>query len=482
MRSIYSPRNVAMMMDLYELTMANGYFLQEQDKKKVAFDVFYRRNPDGAGFAVFAGLEQILDYLENMHFEPEDVAYLRSLNLFDEKFLNYLEEFRFRGDVYAFPEGSVMYAGEPIITIVADLVEAQMIETEILTQVNHQSLIATKANRIVRAAKGRAVSDFGARRAHNNDAAVLGARACYIGGVNGTATVAAGQEFGIPVGGTMAHSWVMFYQDELTAFRRFAEIYPNNCILLVDTYDVLDSGMPHAIQVFREMKEKGVESKFYGIRLDSGDLAYLSREARKMLDEAGFTDAKIVVSNSLDEYTIHSILQQGGCIDSFGVGERMITARSEPVFGAVYKLCAVEENGVMKPRIKISENVEKVTNPGLKKVWRLYNDEGHLIADLIAKPEEKPEEIDRLIDPIKPWKKLPTDGLHFVEVQKCMMKDGKRLFPTEEIKTVRERLRYQLNNEVWQEEQRFENPHRHYLDMTPAYYEMKMKLLEGEEV
>ncbi len=482
MRSMNGPRNVAMMMDLYELTMANGYFLQEQDKKKVAFDVFYRRNPDGAGFAVFAGLEQILEYLDNMHFEPEDVAYLRSLNLFDEKFLKYLEDFRFRGDVYAFPEGSVMYAGEPIITIVADLVEAQMIETEILTQVNHQSLIATKANRIVRAAKGRAVSDFGARRAHNNDAAILGARACYIGGVNGTATVSAGQDFGIPVGGTMAHSWVMFYQDELTAFRRFADIYPNNCILLADTYDVLDSGVPHAIQVFNEMKEKGVKSKFYGIRLDSGDLAYLSRQARKMLDEAGFTDAKIVVSNSLDEYTIHSILQQGGCIDSFGVGERMITARSEPVFGAVYKLCAVEENGVMKPRIKISENVEKVTNPGLKKVWRLYNDEGHLIADLIAKPEEKPEEIDRLIDPIKPWKKLPTDGLHFVEVQKCFMKDGKRLLPAEEIKTVRDRLRYQLNNEVWQEEQRFENPHRHYLDMTPAYYEMKMKLLAGEEV
>ncbi len=482
MGSMYAPRNVAMMMDLYELTMANGYFLQEQDKKKVAFDVFYRKNPDGAGFAVFAGLEQILDYLENMHFEARDVEYLRSLNLFDEKFLKYLEDFRFRGDVYAFPEGSVMYAGEPIITIVADLVEAQMIETEILTQVNHQSLIATKANRIVRAAKGRAVSDFGARRAHNNDAAVLGARACYIGGVNGTATVAAGQEFAIPVGGTMAHSWVMFYQDELTAFRRFAEIYPNNCILLVDTYDVLDSGMPHAIQVFKEMKEKGVESKFYGIRLDSGDLAYLSREARKRLDEAGFPDAKIVVSNSLDEYTIHSILQQVGCIDSFGVGERMITARSEPVFGAVYKLCAVEENGVMKPRIKISENVEKVTNPGLKKVWRLYNDEGQSIADLIGGTEEKPEDIKRLIDPIKPWKKLPVEGLHFVELQKLFMKEGKRLFPREEIKTVRDRLRYQLNNEVWQEEQRFENPHRHYLDMTPAYYEMKMKLLAGEEV
>ena len=482
MRSMNGPRNVAMMMDLYELTMANGYFLQEQSKRKVAFDVFYRRNPDGAGFAVFAGLEQILEYLENMHFSPEDVEYLRSLHLFDEQFLQYLANFRFHGDVYAFPEGTVMYPGEPVITVIADLVEAQMIETELLAQVNHQSLIATKANRIVRSAKGRAVSDFGARRAHNNDAAIYGARACYIGGVNGTATVAAGQDYGIPVGGTMAHSWVMFYQDELTAFRRFAEIYPNNCILLVDTYDVLDSGVPHAIQVFQEMREKGIHSSNYGIRLDSGDLAYLSRQARKMLDEAGFPNAKIVVSNSLDEFTIHSILHQGGCIDSFGVGERMITARSEPVFGAVYKLCAVEENGVMKPRIKISENIEKVTNPGLKKVYRLYNEEGHSIADLLAKPDEKPEDIDFLIDPIKPWKKLPTTGLYFKEIQKLFMREGERLYPAEDIQVVRDRLRAQLEHEVWQEEQRFENPHRHYLDMTRAYYDEKMKLLAGETI
>ena len=480
MRSMNGPRNVAMMMDLYELTMANGYFLQEQSRKRVAFDVFYRRNPDGAGFAVFAGLEQVLEYLENMHFEPEDIEYLRSLKLFDERFLRYLSDFRFRGELYAFPEGTVMYPGEPIVTVVADLVEAQMVETEILAQINHQSLIATKANRIVRMAKGRAVSDFGARRAHNNDAAILGARACYIGGVNGTATVAAGQDFGIPVGGTMAHSWVMFYQDELTAFRRFAEIYPDNCILLADTYDVVKSGVPNAIRVFREMREKGVSSANYGIRLDSGDLAYLSRKARAMLDEAGFPQAKIVVSNSLDEFTIHSILMQGGAIDSFGVGERMITARSEPVFGAVYKLCAVEEDGVMKPRIKISENIEKVTNPGLKKVYRLYDAAGHSIADLLAKPEEKPEEIDRLIDPEKPWKKLSAEGLRFQELQQGFMRDGRRLAPAEDIRTVRERLRAQLDHEVWQEEQRFENPHRHYLDMTPAYYEMKMKLLAGE--
>ena len=480
MRSINDRRNIAMMMDLYELTMANGYFLQEQGSKRVAFDVFYRRNPDEGGFAVFAGLEQILQYLEEMRFEAEDVAYLRSLHLFDEAFLKYLEDFRFRGDVYAFPEGTVMYPNEPILTVVADLVEAQMIETELLTQINHQSLIATKANRIVRAAAGRSVSDFGARRAHNNDAAIYGARACYIGGVNGTATVAAGQDYGIPVGGTMAHSWVMFYRDELTAFRRFAACYPNNCILLVDTYDVLKSGVPNAIKVFDEMKAAGVQSSWYGIRLDSGDLAYLSRESRKMLDEAGFPQAKIVVSNSLDEFTIQSILLQGGCIDSFGVGERMITARSEPVFGAVYKLCAVEEDGRMSPRIKISENIEKVTNPGLKKVYRLYNQEGHSIADLLTTWEESPADVEYLVDPEKPWKKIPVDSLRFKELQQPVMKGGKRLQPAEDIHVIRERLADQLKTEVWKEEQRFRNPHKHYLDMSRTYYDQKMQLLEEE--
>ena len=478
MKSLYDARNISMMMDLYELTMANGYFLQEMGSKKVAFDVFYRRNPDGGGYAVFAGLEQILEYLEGMHFAEEDIEYLRSLNLFDGKFLEYLRGFRFKGDVFAFPEGTVMYPGEPVITVVADLVEAQMIETELLAQINHQSLIATKASRIVRVAQGRGVSDFGARRAHNNDAAIYGARACYIGGVNGTATVSAGQDYGIPVGGTMAHSWVMFYKDELTAFRRFAEIYPDNCILLADTYDVLKSGVPNAIRVFQEMREKGIHSKYYGIRLDSGDLAYLSRKARAMLDEAGFPQAKIVVSNSLDEFTIRSILHQGGCIDSFGVGERMITARSEPVFGAVYKLCAVEEGGKMVPRIKISENIEKVTNPGLKRVFRLYNSAGHSIADLLAKKDEKPEDILEMVDPEKPWKRYPTEGLTLKELQTCVMKDGRRTQEAEDIRTIRDRLRDQLENEVWTEEQRFENPHRHYVDMTPAYYEEKMKLLQ----
>lgn len=479
-KSVYEERNIAMMMDLYELTMANGYFLQENHARKVAFDVFYRRNPDGGGFAIFAGLEQIIQYLEGLHFEKEDIDYLASLNLFDAKFLDYLANFKFTGDVYAFEEGTIMYPGEPVITVVADLVQAQIVETELLAQINHQSLVATKANRIVRAAQGRAVSDFGARRAHNNDAAIYGARACYLGGVNGTATVSAGQYFNIPVGGTMAHSWVMFYKDELTAFRKFAECYPNNAILLVDTYDVLDSGVPNAIKVFEEMKEKGITSKNYGIRLDSGDLAYLSRKARKKLDEAGFTDAKIVVSNSLDEYTIRSIIEQGGKIDSFGVGERMITARSEPVFGAVYKLCAVEEDGVMKPRIKISENIEKVTNPGLKKVYRAYNKEGHSIADVLAKYDENIEEVKYLLDPEKPWKKVPVAHLEFKELQKQMMKNGERLAEPEEMRVLRERVKNQLQNEVWEEEQRFENPHLHYMDMTPAYYNEKMQLLEQE--
>lgn len=480
MKSIYDQRNISMMMDLYELTMANGYFLEEEEKKRVAFDVFYRRNPDGGGFAVFAGLEQVLEYLEGMHFRQQDIDYLRSLGHFDEAFLKYLKNFRFHGDVYAFPEGSVMYPGEPIITVVADLVEAQLIETELLAQINHQSLIATKACRIVRSAEGRSVSDFGARRAHNNDAATYGARACYIGGVGGTATVSAGLNFHIPVGGTMAHSWVMYYKDELDAFRRFARRYPHNCILLVDTYDVLKSGVPHAIQVFKEMREAGIQSKYFGIRLDSGDLAYLSLKARKMLDQAGFPEARIVVSNSLDEYTIRSILNQDGQIDAFGVGERMITARSEPVFGAVYKLCAVEEKGVMEPRIKISENIEKVTNPGIKTVYRLYNEVGHSIADLITKQGEKPENIPYMVDPEKPWKKYSTEGLRFKEMQQLVMEGGRRLLEKEEIGLIRRRLEKQLQDEVWAEEQRFENPHRHYLDMSPAYYEMKMQLLREE--
>ena len=472
--------NHAMMMDLYELTMANGYFLDEEKRgARVAFDVFYRRNPDQAGFAIFAGLEQILDYLANLHFDKEDVDYIRSLGLYDEKFLKYLETFRFHGDVYAFPEGTVIYPNEPVITVVADIVEAQVVETEILALFNHQSLIATKAQRIVRAAQGRAVSDFGARRAHGNDAAVYGARACFIGGVNSTATVLAGQKFCIPVGGTMAHSWVMLYGDELTAFRKFAACYPHNCVLLVDTYDVVGSGVPNAIRVFREMREKGIQSRHFGIRIDSGDLAYLTKKARAMLDEAGFPDAKIVISNSLDEMTILSILSQGGPVDAFGVGERMITAKSEPVFGGVYKLCAVHENGAWDPRIKVSDTVEKTTNPGLKDVYRVYNAEGRAVADLIVKAGESVDMTEpyAFVDPVRPWKKLRFENCTARKLQRQMIADGRRTEPSEPIREIASRVKRQMAAEIWEEEQRFENPHEHYLDMSPAYYEMKMKML-----
>ena len=473
-------RNITMMMDLYELTMSNGYFLQENKDTQVAFDVFFRRNPDGGGFSIFAGLEQIIEYIENMHFGPDDISYLRSLKLFDEGFLQYLSEFRFRGDVYAFPEGTVMYPNEPVITVKAGLVEAQLLETEMLAQINHQSLIATKARRIVKAADGRPVSDFGARRAHNNDAAVYGARAAFIGGVNGTATVSAGQYFNIPVGGTMAHSWVMYYKDELTAFRKFAEIYPDNCILLVDTYDVLGSGIPNAVQVFREMREKGIKSSNFGIRIDSGDLAYLTKHSRRMLDDAGFPDARIVISNSLDEYTISSILRQGGQVNSFGVGERLITSKSEPVFGAVYKLCAVEENGVMEPRIKISETVEKITNPGLKDVYRIFNEQNHAVADLIVMAGE---EVDlskpyHFIDPQMPWKKRSFVNCTARKLQVPVIQGGKRVYPYLTTTQISDYVKSQLSEEIWPEEQRFENPHLHYIDMSPAYYKMKLSLLE----
>ena len=478
--NIYDKRNISMMMDLYELTMANGYFLSENEDTRVAFDVFYRKNPDGGGFSIFAGLEQIVEYLQGMHFDDEDIEYLRGLHQFDEKFLEYLRDFKFTGDLYAYPEGTIMYPGEPVVTVVAPLVQAQLVETEILAQVNHQSLIATKAQRIVRSAGGRAVSDFGARRAHNNDAAIYGARAAFIGGVKGTATVSAGQYFDIPVGGTMAHSFIMFYKDELTAFRKFASIYPDNCILLVDTYDVLKQGVPHAIQVFKEMRDKGIRSTNFGIRIDSGDLGYLTQKSREMLDAAGFTNAKIVISNSLDEYTIRSILDQGGKVDSFGVGERLITSRSEPVFGAVFKLCAVEENGKFEPRIKISDSVEKITNPGIKDVYRIYDKCGHAIADLIT---GHGEEVDmrkpyRFVDPIEPWKVREFTDCSAKSLQQLVMKDGKFERELPSVREIQKYVRDQLDNEIWPEEQRFENPHRHYVDMSPKYYELKMDMLE----
>jgi nicotinate phosphoribosyltransferase len=471
-------RNLTMVMDLYEMTMSNGYFNNGNKDAKVAFDVFYRRNPDDGGFAIFAGLEQVVEYIENLSFSKEDVEYFRSLNLFDEAFLKYLEDFKFKGDVYAFPEGTIMYPNEPVLTVVAPLIDAQLVETAILLQINHQSLIATKTRRIVKAADGRAVSDFGARRAHNMDAAVYGARAAYIGGAVGSATVLAGQLFDMPVSGTMAHSWVMFYEDEFEAFKNYAVNYPDATVLLVDTYDVLESGIPNAIRCAKEVLEP-MGKRLLGIRLDSGDLAYLSKQARKMLDKAGLKDCKVIVSNSLDEYTITSILNQGGKIDSFGVGERLITAKSDPVFGAVYKMAAVEENGKFEPRIKISENVEKITNPGLKKVYRIYDEEGKSVADLLARSEDvvdltKPY---RFVEPERPWKNRFFENFTAKELQVPVIKDGKLVYKLPTLKEIRDYVSEQLDNEVWEEEQRFENPHTHYMDMSPELYEVKMNLL-----
>ena len=436
----FDKRNISMMMDLYEMTMANGYFANQQKTQKVVFDVFYRKNPDQGGYAVFAGLEQVVEYAENLHFDSADIDYFCSLNLFSEEFLQYLKEFRFTGDIYAFPEGTVMYPNELVITVVAPLIDAQLIETAILTQVNHQSLIATKASRIVRVAQGRSVSDFGARR---------------------------------------AHSWVMYFKDEYEAFRRYAEVYPDNVVLLVDTYDVLHSGVPNAIRVAKEVLEP-MNRRLKGVRLDSGDLAYLSKKVRKMLDDAGLEDCKIVVSNSLDEYTITSILNQGGKINSFGVGERLITAKSNPVFGAVYKISAVEENGSFVPRIKVSETVEKITNPGLKQVYRVFGDCGQAVADLITGAEEEVDLTNpyRYVDPEKPWKNRHFENCTAKKLQKLIVKNGRRIAPVQSLKEIRAYVKRQLDTEIWPEEQRFENPHKHYLDMSPAYYEMKMNLLD----
>ncbi|MBP3506644.1 MAG: nicotinate phosphoribosyltransferase [Lachnospiraceae bacterium] len=472
-------RNLTMVMDFYELTMSNGYFLDQDKDTRVAFDVFYRKNPDAGGFAIFTGLEQIVEYVLNLHFDEEDIAYLRSQNLFAEEFLQYLKEFRFTGDIYAFPEGTIMYPNEPCLTVVAPLIDAQLIETAILLQINHQSLISTKTRRIVRAADGRGVSDFGARRAHNMDAAIYGARAAYIGGANSTATVLSGQMFGMPISGTMAHSFVMFYRDEFEAFKKYAETYPDATVLLVDTYDVLRSGIPNAIRVAKEVLEP-MGKRLKGIRIDSGDLAYLTKKTRKMLDKAGLEDCKIIISNSLDEFTISSILSQGGCVDSFGVGERLITAKSEPVFGAVYKIAAVEEGpGKFVPRIKISENVEKITNPGLKKVYRIIDEEGRAIADMIAKSDEVVDMSQpfRYVDPTKPWKNRYFNNCKAIELQKPIIKNGELVYDLPALDEIAAYVKRQLSEEIWEEEQRFEYPHMHYLDMTPDYYEMKMQLL-----
>lgn len=469
--------NYTMLTDFYELTMANGYF--ELGKKDVIayFDMFFRRVPDGGGFAVMAGLEQVVDYLQNLEFTDEDIEYLRSKNCFSEAFLDYLRNFEFECDVWAIPEGMPIFPYEPVITVRGPIIQAQFIETFVLMSINHQSLIATKADRIVRAAAGKTVMEFGSRRAQGTDAAVFGARAAYIGGCAGTACTIAEQLFGIPAMGTMAHSWVQSFDSEYEAFLKFAELYPDNCVLLVDTYDVLKSGIPNAIRVFDEINPSNK-----GIRIDSGDVTYLSNKARKMLDEAGHSDCSIVVSNSLDEYIIRGVVNEGASIDSFGVGERLITAKSHPVFGGVYKLAAIEENGEIIPKIKVSENTEKITNPGYKKVYRLYErDTGKAIADLIALADEEiPEEPFEIFDAEHVWKRKKIENCECRELQVQIFDKGKLVYELPSLQEIQKKCRSEIDL-MWSELRRFENPHKYYVDLSEKLWKLKNGLLNANK-
>ena len=470
-----SKLNLTMLTDFYELTMADGYFETGMAENIAYFDMFFRKVPDGGGFAIMAGLEQTIDYLKNLKFTEEDIEYLRSKNMFCEDFLEYLGNFEFKCDVWAVPEGTPMFPHEPIVTVRGPVMQAQFVETMILLTINHQSLIATKANRIVRAAKGRPVMEFGTRRAHGAEAAIFGARAAYIGGCAGTACTIADRDYGIKALGTMAHSWVQMFPDEYTAFKKYAEIYPQNCTLLVDTYNVLKSGVPAAIRVFKEMKPESM-----GIRIDSGDVTYLTKKARKMLDDAGLQDCKIVVSNSLDEYIIRDVILEGACIDSFGVGERLITAKSEPVYGGVYKLAALETNGELIPKIKISENVEKITNPGFKGLFRLYDKTtGKARGDVITVAGETIPEQDEYVifDPNAVWKKTRVTNYTVRNLQVPIFKEGKCVYESPSIEEIKAYCKEQIDT-LWDETLRFENPQTYYVDLSQKLWDMKNRLLE----
>lgn len=472
-------RNLSMLMDFYELTMSNGYFLNDKNKEIAVFDLFYRNNPDNAAYSIFVGINDVIDYINNLHFDDSDIEYLRKQNIFNEEFLVYLRNFTFKGDIYSFPEGSVVYPHEPLITVVAPLIDCQLIETALLLIVNHETLIATKTNRIVLSAKGRGVSDFGARRAHNADSAIFGAKASYIGGASSTATTLAGKMFDIPVSGTMAHSWIMSFDNEYDAFLAYAKIYPTNCVLLLDTYNVLKSGVKNAIKVAKDyLIPNGYRLK--GIRIDSGDLAYLSKKVREELDNAGLNDCLIVVSNSLDEYKIQSLLLQGAKIDSFGVGENLITAKSNPVFGGVYKLAAIKKDDEFIPKIKMSETVEKITNPAFKDVYRIFDKEDKAIADVLTLHNEKLDIHKRgeIIDPLKTWKTFDFDGCYAKNMRVKVFENGKQIYTPKDIKTIRKELREFINNSLWDEEKRFINPHIHYLDFSKSLYDLKMNLLK----
>ena len=467
--------NYTMLFDFYELTMGNGYFQTGLTDRICYFDVFFRNVPDGGGFAIAAGLEQVIRYIQDLHFDPEDVDFLRTKGLFSEEFLQFLLEFHFTGDIWAVPEGTPIFPREPILTVRAPAIQAQFIETYLLLALNHQSLIATKSNRIVRAAQGRAVSEFGSRRAQGADGALLGARASYIAGCAGTACAMADQMFHTPETGTMAHSSVQMFPDEYTAFKTYCQVYPESATLLVDTYNVLKSGVPNAIRAFKEL---GITSG--GIRIDSGDLTYLSRKARRMLDDAGLPGIKIIASNSLDEYIIRDLLTQGACIDGFGVGERLITSKSEPVFGGVYKLAAIEgEDGTIIPKIKISENPAKVTIPHFKKVYRLFeNATGKAMADYICVHDEQPDFTQplELFDPEATWKRKMVSDFTAVPLLVPIFQKGRLVYRSPDIADIRAYCARQVDN-LWDEVKRFENPHNYYVDLSQKLWDVREELL-----
>ncbi len=472
-------KNLSMLCDFYEFTMSNGYFKNGFYKRNVYFDVFFRKVPDNGGFAIAAGLEQVISYIKNLHFSEEDISYLRTKGIFDEQFLEYLRNFKFHGDIYAVPEGTPVFPNEPVMTVRAPAIEAQMIETFVLLSINHQTLIATKANRIVRAAQGRAVLEFGSRRAQGASGAVDGARAAYIGGCAGTACTLTDELYGVPAGGTMAHSWIQMFDSEYDAFKTYCELYPDNPTLLVDTYNTLKSGVPNAIKVFKEVLLPQGKTKC-AIRLDSGDISYLSKKARKMLDEAGLTDCTITASNSLDEYLIRDLMMQGAQINTFGVGERLITSSSSPVFGGVYKLVAVEdEGGEIVPKIKVSENTAKITNPHFKKLYRYYdNESGKAIADELCVYDEivddkKPRTI---FDPLATWKTKTLTDFTAKELLVPVFKGGECVYESPSIKEIADYCAAQLDL-LWDEVKRFENPHTYYVDLSKKLYEIKNILL-----
>ena len=470
--------NLTMLVDFYELTMANGYFENGLIDKIAYFDLFFRRVPDDGGFAIMAGLEQLIDYLEKLSFTTADIEYLRNKGVFSEGFLHYLENFEFTCDVYAIKEGTPIFPGEPIVTIKGPIIQAQFIETIALLYINHQSLIATKANRIVRAAAGRSVIEMGSRRAQGSDGAVLGARASYIGGTDGSSCTIADSLYGVPAIGTMAHSWVQSFDSEYEAFEKYARLYPTNCVLLVDTYDTLRSGIPNAIKVLKEyIIPKGYEG---AVRIDSGDAAYLSKRAREMLDAAGLTKTKIIISNSLDEYTIKDLLIQQAPIDGFGVGERLITSKTEPVFGGVYKLVATEIEGEIIPKIKISNNPEKITIPGFKQVYRLFDKENNkAIADVITLFDEEIDENEpyTIFDPNYTWKRKELTDFYAVKLLQPIFKNGKLVYQKPSIKEIRNHSHAEVEK-LWEESLRFEKPHQFYVDLSPKLWNLKQALLE----